>query len=169
MRTNRMGIGLLAALAALTLSACQPGGGAESSATAPTTATAPPLLDVDVSTLLTPEQVGAAVGVEVGEAQVMDEGTIVHFASADAQTTAEVSLKKCERATYDETRAMYEDAADAPNLGEAAMWSPSFQQLLVYGKGYMISVVTDIAGKDAEASLVAARQLAVLTLDKLPG
>lgn len=37
--------------------------------------TAPPLLDIDVAGLLTSDQVGNALGVGVGAAQVIEEGT----------------------------------------------------------------------------------------------
>ena len=138
------------------------------SSAAPTTAeTAPPMLSVDITALLSAEEVGDALGVEVGQPESYESGTIAHYSSADLQTTAEISLKEGERAMYDSTVAMVEDAVDSPNLGDAAVWSPQFQQLLVYGQGYMLGITVDIADKSADECLTAARQMAVLLLERL--
>lgn len=127
----------------------------------------PTLLNVEITGLLTTGQVGAALGAEVGDPQEYESGTVAHYSSADSQTTAEISLKECGRDIYDATVPLYEDAVETPNLGEAAVWSAGMKQLLVYGKGYMLSVTADIAEKDTDACLSAARQMAALILEKL--
>lgn len=129
--------------------------------------TVPTMIDVDVSALLTPQQVSTALGVTVGEPQVYDSGTTAYYATEDAKSSAEVSLMKCDRDKYDATVALYSDAVDTANLGDAAKWSAQNKQLLLYGKGYMIGVTADVDGKSDEALLVASRQLAALVLDQL--
>lgn len=130
-------------------------------------ATVPALLNIDITTLLTSEQVSKALGVTVGEAQSRDSGTTAHYSSADAKSSADISMKECDRSLFDSTVAQYPDIADTPNIGEAAKWSAQAKQLLVYGKGYMICVTADAANKSGDALLLAARQLAVLVLDRL--
>ncbi len=172
MLRKRMSTMLLTAgvllLSAVSLPGC--GNKAESSSAPPTpttTATMPTLLNVEITGLLTTGQVGAALGAEVGDPQEYESGTVAHYSSADSQTTAEISLKECGRDIYDATVPLYEDAVETPNLGEAAVWSAEMKQLLVYGKGYMLSVTADIAEKDTDACLSAARQMAALILEKL--
>ncbi len=172
MLRKRKGITLLAAGALLLSATFLPGcgNGEETSSASPTpttTATMPTLLNVEITGLLTAEQVGAALGAEVGAPQEYESGTVAHYSSADSQTAAEISLKECGRDIYDATVPLYKDAVETPNLGEAAIWSAEMKQLLVYGKGYMLSVTADIAGKDADACLSAARQMAALVLEKL--
>ena len=131
----------------LLLSGCGGPSEGEVSSSAPTTAeTAPSMLSVDVTALLSAQEVGEALGVEVGEPESYESGTVAHYASADRQTTAEISLKEGERALYDTTAALYEDAVDSPNLGEAAVWSAQARLLLVFGEGYLIGITADIAG-----------------------
>ena len=157
----------LLTLAAAGLTGCgKPEEGASSTAST-TVATAPPMLDVDVTSLLSVQEVSDALGTTVGQPQSYESGTIAHYASADAQTVAEISLKECERGVYDETVALYEDAVESPNLGDAAVWSAQAKQLLAYGNGYMIGITADIAGKSGEECLTSARQMAVLLLERL--
>lgn len=159
---------VLLALPVLAFSGCEKAEEDTPSSTVPTTTeTAPPMLDVDVTSLLTVAEVSDALGVEVGEPQSYDAGTVAHYASADAQNVAEISLRECSRDIYDSTAALYEDAVDSPNLGDAAVWSPQSKQLVAYGQGYMLSVTADIQGKSADECLTAARQMALLILERL--
>lgn len=129
--------------------------------------TVPPLLNVDISTILTKDQVSSALGVTVGEPQIYDSGTSVNYSTDDAKSSAEISMMECDKNKYDETVNKYSDAADSPNLGESAKWSPQNKQLLTYKSGYMISVTVDVEGKSGDSLLLSARQLAALVLEKL--
>lgn len=151
----------------LMITGCRKDTGSSSSAAATTSDTLPTLINVDVSKLLTVQQVGSALGVTVGEPQIYDSGTTAKYLSDDAKSSAEISLMECSRDKYNETIGYYSDASDTPNLGETAKWSAENKQLLVYGKGYMISVTADVDGKNKDALLTSARQLAALVLDKL--
>ena len=141
--------------------------GTASSQDTTTTYTVPALLDVDIAAFVTSEQVGAALGTTVGPPSDYDSGTAARYTSADAQSSAEICMQECERGIYDATVALYTDAQAAPNMGEIAAWSAQTKQLLVYSKGYMISVTVDAVGKHNDGLLQAARQLAALVLETL--
>lgn len=134
---------------------------------------APPLLDVDIAALLTVEQVSEALGVEVGEPEVYEDGTWVHYASENLQTTADIHMNEVSRDFYDaqieEIRATYGDSCEeAPNLGDTALYIRETGELMLYGKGYMIDVVVDLEDDgQADAPLQAARSLAALLLEGL--
>ncbi len=139
-----------------------------SSATTQTTyATAPPLLDFDISDLVTVEQVENALGVSVGEAKLADENTTVRYSSDDPLSYIEISIIESSRENFDETVALYEDAEDTLNLGQVAKWSNEYNQLLVYNGKHMISVTAAAAGKSKDALLIAARQIAVFVIEKI--
>ena len=131
------------------------------------TVTAPPLLNLDIAGLLTPEQVSGALGITVGEALVTDEDTTVRYYSEDTLSYSEISMMECGRDIFDSTAALYTDAADTQNLGQAAKWSAEGKQLLVYSGKYMISVSVSAAGKSDENLLISARQIAALILEKI--
>lgn len=128
--------------------------------------TVPTLLNVDISNILTREQVSSALGVTVGEPQIYDSGTTVNYSTEDAKSSAEISMMECDADKYNSTVALYSDAVDSPNLGESAKWSAQNKQLLAYSNGYMISVTVDVEGKSNEKLLGSARQLAALALEK---
>lgn len=159
--------GALVLLTSIWLSGCKKNPTAPVSSETDAFDTVPTLIDIDISKLLTSEQVSSALGVTVGEPQIYDSGTSAYYATEDEKSSAEISLMECDRDTFDTTVALYSDAADTANLGEAAKWSAQNKQLLLYGKGYMISVTADVDGKSSEALLVAARQLGALVLDQL--
>lgn len=130
----------------------------------------PPLLSVDMATLLTAQQVSDALATEVTGPQIYEEVT-AHFESEDALTTADITLNEVTREVFDVQLAViretYTDLEEAPNLADAAFWSQENKELILYGKGYMASIVVDIHGvSEDNANLLGARQLASLVLDK---
>lgn len=166
----RLALILCAGVLALALAACG-GGGDDTSSAAPTTVpTNPPptLLAVDLKTLLTADQVSDALGTPVGEPELYELDTILCYRSEDLRSSAELALQTGTREAYDVTVELYGDVVDAPNLGEAAHWSAQAHTLLVYGKGYILSMAVDKAGGSEDDNLVAARQLAALVLEALP-
>lgn len=52
-------------------------------------------------------------------------------------------------------------------MGEAAQWSPETKELLAYGQGYMVVVVSDIPEASDDTLLVASRQMVALLLENL--
>lgn len=159
--------GALILLTSICLSGCKKNQPAPVSSETVTPDTVPTLIDVDVSKLLTPEQVSSALGVAVGDPQIYDSGTSAYYATEDEKSSAEISLMECDRDKFDSTVALYSDAVDTANLGEAAKWSAQNKQLLIYSKRYMISITADVDGKSDDSLLVAARQLGTLVLGQL--
>jgi redox-sensitive bicupin YhaK (pirin superfamily) len=131
-----------------------------------TLGTAPPILEFDISSLVTPEQVGNALGVKVGEGQSADQDTTVRYYSEDQSSFLEISIMEGSREEFDEIVASYEGAVDTMNLGQAAKWNSETKQLFVFDDGYMISVIA-YADKSDDSLLVAARQIAALVLEKI--
>ena len=112
-----------------------------------------------------------AATTEVTGPQIYEEVT-AHFESEDALTTADITLNEVTREVFDVQLAViretYTDLEEAPNLADAAFWSQENKELILYGKGYMASIVVDIHGvSEDNANLLGARQLASLVLDKL--
>ncbi len=124
--------------------------------------------DVDVRTLLTVEQVADALGKPMGEAQVYENGTRLYFLSEDSTASMDINFLKTSREIFEDTLARYSDLQEAPNIGETAKWSEESGELLLYGKGMMISLHPDAPKMDTEGKLTAARHLAALILEKLP-
>ena len=127
----------------------------------------PPVIDVDVSQLLPAEEVASALGVEAVTVQIYEDGLWVHYATEDNLTTADVHIDKCEREYFDMLLTQYTELQEAPNLGEAAQWSPETKELLAYGQGSMVVVVSDIPEASDDTLLVASRQMVALLLENL--
>jgi hypothetical protein len=161
-------VGLAGLLLAAGLTGCSEGKPAdEPSSSTLTTVSVPPAIDVDIIQLLPAEQVASVLGVESVTSQIYEEGTWVNYASDDRLTTADIHLNKCDREVYDATLSLYTDLAEAPNIGDTGSWSPSTRELLVYGQGYMIGIVTDKPEADDDNLLVASRDLAARLLEAL--
>lgn len=160
-------LGLLAGLAG-----CQEAPAPVSSDPGPDLVSVPPPLSIDMTTLITAEQASQAVGAELAGPEVYEDGTWLHFASEDAQTTVDVHLNETTRELYDTQVELIKESVgdgweEAANLGETALWLPDNQELLVYTEGYMLDVSVDSPEKEGEEELVAARQIAALVLEKL--
>ena len=80
----------------------------------------------------------------------------------------DINFLKTSREIFEDTLARYSDLQEAPNIGETAKWSEESGELLLYGKGMMISLHPDAPKMDTEGKLTAARHLAALILEKLP-
>ena len=62
----------------------------------------------------------------------------------------------------------YPDLQACPNLGETAWFSPVYNQLLVYGNGFMITVeLTGTGDEDQNVQRLRCRQIASLLLEHL--
>ncbi len=132
-----------------------------------TAETAPPLLDIKIDDILTPQQIDDALGFSVENTVVADEGTTVRYLSGDMLSYCEVGMMDCEREIYDSTISLYEDAVDTPNLGQAAIWSNDAKQLVVYNGEYMISITVAVNVDNNDELLICSRQIAALLLEKL--
>lgn len=129
--------------------------------------TAPTLLDIKIDDILTPQQVGDALGFSVENTVVADEGTTVRYLSGDMLSYCEVGMMDCDREIYDSTISFYEDAVETPNLGQSAIWSNDAKQLVVYNGEYMISITVAVNADNNDELLISSRQIAALVLEKL--
>jgi hypothetical protein len=133
-----------------------------------TVQTAPPLLKVDLKNLLTPEQIGDAIGAEVGEPMMYEENTWAHYTGIGSTTTVDISLDEATREVFDAHAALYPDRVEAPHLAEESWWNAAGGELLSYGAGYMISVQVHYEEQaDEDMMLMATRHLTALLIERL--
>ena len=122
--------------------------------------------------LLTAQEVSEAVGTAVGEGVLQEGGTVLCFTSADYRTTVSLLTEQPQAGAKEYLQAIvaqYPEGAlqQAPNLGEEAYWSAETGELLVRNGVFVVSVNVTAQDLDAEAALIAARQLAALVLERL--
>ena len=98
-----------------------------------TSQTAPPLLSVDLATLLTPEQIGDAIGDTVGAPQMYESNTWAHYTGVHSATTVDISLDETSRAVFDARADLYPNKAEVPFLGDVSWWDTATGELLTYG------------------------------------
>lgn len=126
-------------------------------------------MSVDIIPLLSAEEVRQASGIKVEEPIDSAEGTVAYF-SEDALSGVYVAAQKTDRQTFDtmkENLLLIGALTDAPNLGEEAVWCEAQQSLLVYVNGVTIDVHVTYATPRPNDSLLAARQIAALLLEKM--
>ncbi len=129
----------------------------------------PPDVSVDILPLLTPEDVWNASGIKVGEPQDSEEGAVAYF-SEDTFSTVYVAAQETTRAAFDtmkENLVLAGTVVDAPNLGDVAFWCEAQCSLIVYANGKTIDVQVTYATDRPNDSLLAARQIAALLIEKM--
>ncbi len=166
----------LAACLAIGLTGCGDGSSPSSAASEESIPdlSVPPILEFDLASLLTTEQVAQAVGQEVEPPQLMENGTRVQYAAVDGGLLVDLYVEEATRELYDTQAAFIresfpDDCQEAQNLGEAALWNRQTGELMVYGQGYLVGVYLQ-KGEDGtvtDADLTTCRQLAALLLEKL--
>lgn len=118
--------------------------------------------------LITPAEVGDAVGVTVGEPQFMWEEDVA-YSSENGSVLAQISVKELTAAEFAAMRDSLSSSGtviDAPHLGEVAFFDEASCNLMVYSAGRAMNVCVTYASHRPNDSLVAARQLAALTLER---
>ncbi len=135
-----------------------------------TTRTALVLLDVDISTLLSKEEMEQALGVTLRDPQISNEGRTLFALSAEGGESLSISV---EERTFDQFRNGLPKVAEdelqaAPNLADEAWWLSSGRTLFLYYHGYTVSVAISSPYWEEESTLIAARQVASLLCKRLP-
>ncbi len=126
----------------------------------------PPL---QLTTLLTAGEVQQATGIMVGEPQQFNDGSAGYFSNDQLQVVY-VAAMETDAVGFDEMVTAFSAAGeliDAPNLGEKAVWCESMVDLLVYANGWALDIRVEYTPTDANDSLLAARQLAALLIEKI--
>jgi len=133
--------------------------------------TAPPLLTVDIGQMLTAEQVSAALGREVGPADIYESSTIARYTAVSGNEFVELLIEDALRADFDEMLEEFEvPPVDAPNLGDASKWiggEDGTGYLFCYGKNRMIQITVSDGSLSDGQRLTCARQLAAIILEKM--
>lgn len=160
---------VLALCLMVTAAACSADKGKEEADRSQTAETAPPLLSVNLATLLTPEQIADAIGTPVGAPQMYENNTWAHYTGTESPaTTVDISLDETTRAVFDARADLYANKTEAPQLGEVSWWDKTSGELLTYGNGYTISVRVGFAEEaDEDMQLMATRHLTALLLDSV--
>lgn len=153
----------------LAVTACSSDKGKTNPDASSTVETAPPLLSVDLSKLLTTEQIADAIGTAVGEPQMYEDKTWAHYTGTDSpNTTVDISLDENTREVFDARAALYANHTAVPQLGEVSWWDKTSGELLTYGNGYIVSVRVGFADQaDEDMQQMATRHLTALLLDAL--
>ena len=129
------------------------------------------LIHVDVTTLFTAEEIGEILNIEVSESTTTFESdTAVTFLTADGYQVAVLSVMEFTREAFDEMVFGYVEAEESPNLGEITYWVSAggdMRELLVFDSGYAVSVQVTVDGMSEDHRILAARQIAALTLEKI--
>ncbi len=124
---------------------------------------------VDVSELLTTQEVWEASAIQVADIQKFDDGAVGFFA-ADNTAVVYVAAQPTDKATYDAmvlSFAETETLTQLPHLAEVAMWSEAQQNLLAYANDYAIDIRIEYPEPRPNDSLQAARHLAALLVERL--
>lgn len=160
---------LLAAML-LCLTAC---GGGEPAPEAPattqaTTPTTVAIIEEKLEDMLTVEEISAAVGVPMGKPAVSGQGTVLTSIGTETMTVLSVEVSEKPKDIFMAVLQGYPDLQPCPNLGETAWFSPVYNQLLVYGNGFMITIeLTGTNDSDQNVQMLRCRQIAALLLEHL--
>ncbi len=127
----------------------------------------------DVSKLLTAAEVSEALGVTVEDGVLQEADTMLAFHSADYQTTVTVRVEQMDGGAGEQFAAILNNYAPenlvmAPNLGNEAYWCGETGELLVHSGNYVLSVCLTRPGFSNDNTLIAARHLAALAVERLP-
>ncbi len=129
----------------------------------------PPDVSVDIISLLTADDIWQASGIRVGGPQDSAEGAVAYF-SEDSLAAVYIAAQKTSEAEYvamKENLSLAGTLVDAPNLGDAAVWCEEQCSLLVYTAGKTVDVHVAYATARPNDSLLAARQIAALLIEKM--
>lgn len=136
--------------------------------TVPTTPTTAVLIDDDLASMISKEEITDAVGVEMSNPTVSGQGTVLTSVGIEDAVTLSVEVSEKPRAIFDQMLLNFPMLDACPNLGETAWFSAVYHQLLVYDNERMITV--ELVGLDDEddRELLRCRQIAATLLERLP-
>ena len=143
-----------------------PGGESESSETEPFVA----LPGIDLSTLLTVEQVAQGLEVSVEELDepiLFDDGTGVRYTDKTYTVNLDVTLQQLSKERLSHVRAACEGLDPAPNLGDTAFFDSSNGILYVFFDDYVMNIYVEKEDISQSTRLIVSRHFAALVLDAL--
>ena len=144
------------------------GGDEESTTvTSRTSRTTRRVIDVQIESLISREEMEEAMSLPMGEPTVTHNGTHLYALSADGTISVQIALDKQTVEQFEQMVGDTSSAETAPNLGQQAWWLPDKQMLLAYQGTYTLSVSISGGDYSDDDALFVARQLAVPVLEKL--
>ena len=159
---------VLGLLLCLCLCACTDGGATTSEPeTSRTSRTTRRVIDVQIESLITREEISEAMSFPVGEPVVTHNGTHLYVLSEDGTVSIQIALDKQTAEQFAKMVGETSSAETAPNLGQQAWWLADKGMLLVYQGTYTLSVSISGADYSSDDALFVSRQLAVPILEKL--
>lgn len=129
----------------------------------------PPDTSVAIAPLLTADEIYEASAIRVGEPQEFAAGAVGYF-SEDNMSAVYVAAQEMTKEQFDamaESFSATGTLADAPNLGEQAVWCEEQLDLLVYASGVTLDIRVEYATARPDDSLLAARHIAAILIDKM--
>ena len=125
---------------------------------------------LQISSLLTREEVYTATGFSVGEPMDFADGGVNYY-SPDGNSSVYIGCREVTSDGFDALTANFTNngmtLTEAPALGEKALWCEEALELLVYADGYALDLVVEYGSSRPNDSLLAARHLAALLLEDL--
>ena len=135
-------------------------------ATTPTTAA---IIEEDLSAMISKEEISAAVGVEMSDPTVSEQGAVLTSVGTESMVTLSVEVSEKPREIFDQILLNFPVLTACPNLGETAWFSADYHQLLVYDHERMMTVeLIGLEGDDDDRELLRCRQIAATILERLP-
>lgn len=122
-----------------------------------------------MSEFLSIDEVKQATGIQIVESEQHNDGSAAYF-SADHMNLVYIASQEMDAAAFDALREEMSQSfavSEAPNLAEKAFWCEELLTLYAQADGIAVEIRVEYTPADAGESLLAARQLAVLLLDKM--
>ncbi len=139
------------------------------SATAAPSVTMATIYRQNLADMISAQEISDALGVEMNDPTVSQQGTVLTSLAPESRAVLTVEVQQRPKEIFDRALQSYFDLVPCPNLGDTAWYSPLYYQLMVYGKGTMMLVeITGIEDKDYEVTMLRARQIAALLLERMP-
>lgn len=136
-----------------------------------TTRTTLKLLNVDILSLITKEELDQNFGETLRDPQVSNEGRTLLAFSEDG--TESISINIEENRTIDQFREALpkvegEELEALPNLADEAWWLASGDTAFLFARGYTVSITISADDWSDEDVMVTARQIASCLCNRLP-
>ncbi len=133
-----------------------------------TTLTTMAIIEEKLEDMLTVQEISEAVGMEMDTPTVSGQGTVLTSIGVGSKAVLSVEVSEKPIAIFHTVLTSYPDLQPCPNLGESAWFSPVYNQLLVYGNDFMITVeLTGTGDSDQTMQMLRCRQVAALLLEHL--
>jgi len=129
-----------------------------------------PLPGIDLSAMLTTEQVARGLNVAVEELDtpyLYDDGGAVRYATLDYTVTMDIALQRLSDSVREYALETCANFTATPNLGDAAYFDSETRILYVFYRDYLLNVTVLQDDTSAGTALSLSRHFAALVLEQL--